>query len=302
VLLSPRIHRLIELALDEDRCAADYTTLAAVPAQRHARGVIVAREDLVVCGLPAAAAVFSAVDPAISLTQRSDEGAGVGAGGVIARVEGAARSLLTAERTALNFLGRLCGVATLTARWVARLNEAWKRTPADRRSPRPPRLVDTRKTLPGWRELDKYAVRTGGGSNHRHDLAGGVLIKDNHLLAAGGVRPAVEAARTTAPHSLRLEVEVTDLEQLEAALDAGAEICLLDNMRGEALARAVERCRTAGVLSEVSGGVDYDSLAELAALGPDFISAGSLTHSAPAADLALDFLDDDPDATHRSPG
>jgi len=289
VQLSPRTRKLIDWALEEDRCDADYTTLATVAGDHRTGAILVAREPLVVCGIFVARAVFAAVDPAIVVMETADEGTKLDTGGLIARVSGPGRSLLTAERCALNFLGRLCGVATQTSRWCERLRRAWERLPVDERSALPPRLVDTRKTLPGWRELDKYAVRIGGGANHRYDLAGGVLIKDNHLIAAGGVRAAIEKARETAPHTLRLEVEVTDLQQLETALDVGVEICLLDNMDSETLARAIAMCRRAGILCEISGGVGYDELDELAALEPDFISAGTLTHSVPAADLALDF-------------
>jgi len=288
-LISPQVQTLIDAALAEDRPSADYTTLATVPADRYAEGVIVARQALRLCGVAVVAAVFERGGGAIEYAPGAADGDDLEAGAVIARVCGPARELLSLERPALNFLGRLCGVATRARDWTGELRRAWEALPVAARPPLPPRLVDTRKTIPGWRELDKYAVRTGGAGNHRHDLAGGVLIKDNHLIAAGGVEAALLAAREIAPHGLRLEIEVTSLEQLQEALAAGAEACLLDNMEGDELADAVARCREADVISEVSGGVGFAELAALAALGPDVISSGALTHSAPCADIALDF-------------
>jgi nicotinate-nucleotide pyrophosphorylase (carboxylating) len=286
--ISPATRRLIELALDEDRVASDYTTLATVPDDARATGELVAREPLVLCGLDTARAVFAAVNPELRFQTAYTDGERLEGGTVFAEVQGCLRSILAAERTALNFLGRMCGVATVCRTWSGELRRAWEELPEGSRSPSPPRLVDTRKTLPGWRELDKYAVRVGGACNHRHDLASGILIKDNHLAAAGGVAQAVHAARARCPHGLVVEVEVTDLVQLDEALDAGAGIVLLDNMDDTTLATAVLRCRRAGALCEVSGGVDFENLPRLAALGPDLVSAGALTHSAPASDVALD--------------
>lgn len=286
--ISPATRRLLESALDEDRVAADYTTLATVPADARAVGELVAREPLVLCGLEVAGAVFAAVNTELRFEATYTDGERLEGGTVFAVVKGCLRSILAAERTALNFLGRMCGVATLSRAWSGELRRAWEKLPEGSRSPSPPRLVDTRKTLPGWRELDKYAVRVGGACNHRFDLASGILIKDNHLAAAGGVAQAVHAARARCPHGLVVEVEVADLAQLDEALDAGAGIVLLDNMDETTLATAVLRCRRAGALCEVSGGVGFEALPRLAALGADLLSAGALTHSAPASDLALD--------------
>jgi nicotinate-nucleotide pyrophosphorylase (carboxylating) len=193
----------------------------------------------------------------------------------VATVEGATRSLLSAERTALNFLQRLSGVATLTRRFV------------DLAAGTRALICDTRKTAPGWRALDKLAVRAGGGANHRADLASGILIKDNHVIAAGSVRAAVERARRHAPHSLRIEVEVTRLDQIEEALAAGAEVVLLDNMDPSRVAAAVQQI-SGRALVEVSGGVNLDTVRAFAEAGPDRISIGALTHSARAVDLSLE--------------
>jgi nicotinate-nucleotide pyrophosphorylase (carboxylating) len=287
-LISPATRRLIESALTEDRVGSDYTTLACVPEGAQATGELVAREPVCLCGLGTAREVFCAVDGGIRFDTAYTDGERLEGGTAFAAVAGCLRSILAAERTALNFLGRMCGVATTSRTWAGELRRAWEKLPGKSRSVSPPRLVDTRKTLPGWRELDKYAVRVGGACNHRHDLAAGILIKDNHLAAAGGVAKAVHAARGRCPHGLVVEVEVTDLEMLDEALDAGAGIVLLDNMDDATLGAAILRCRRAGALCEVSGGVRFEDLPRLAALGPDLISAGALTHSAPASDLALD--------------
>ncbi len=276
------------MALAEDRIGVDYTTLATIPKNAQATGELVAREPLCLCGLGVAGEVFASVDAGVRFETPYQDGERLEGGTVFATVGGCLHVVLAAERTALNFLGRMCGVATVSRTWAGELRRAWERLPEGTRSDSPPRLVDTRKTLPGWRELDKYAVRIGGAGNHRHDLASGILIKDNHLAAAGGVARAVHAARAGCPHGLTVEVEVTDLEMLDEAMDAGAGIVLLDNMNDETLAAAITRCRQAGALSEVSGGVRFEDLPRLAALGPDIISAGALTHSAPASDVALD--------------
>ncbi len=287
--LTPQILRLIDTALDEDRVGSDYTTLATVPSSVKASARIVARQDLCLAGLSIVQFLFRRFDPQIRFEVSYRDGEWVKAGETIIAVGGLAHALLLVERTALNFLGRLCGVATRSRVWSGELRQVWKKLPEAERSPHPPKLVDTRKTLPGWRELDKYAVQAGGAGNHRHDLAGGILIKDNHLLAAGGVSKALHAARDRAPHSLRLQVEVTTLTELDEAITTGAEAVLLDNMDDATLTTAVARCREAGVLSEVSGGVTREALPRLAAIGSDLISCGALTHSAPNADVALDF-------------
>jgi nicotinate-nucleotide pyrophosphorylase (carboxylating) len=270
--------RLIDLALAEDIGGGDVTSSLTVPAGRQGRGTLLAKAPGVISGLDVAGEVFRRVDPAIAFTSLVADGDAVVTMTPIATVEGPARSLLTAERLALNLLQRLSGVATGTARYVA----AVRNTRA--------RIVDTRKTTPGLRALEKAAVRHGGGHNHRFGLTDGVLIKDNHLAAVGGadrVARAVALARQGAPHTLRIEIEVTTLDELAQALDAGADIVLLDNMDVTALRKAV--AMTSGrALLEASGGVTLESVAEIAATGVDLISVGALTHSAPALDISLD--------------
>src|SRR5215217_3445345 len=266
--------RLLDLALAEDVGGGDVTSSLTVPAGRQGRGTLLAKAPGVISGLDVAGEVFHRVDPAITFTPLVADGDPVPAMTPIARVEGPARSLLTAERVALNLLQRLSGVATATAHYVA----AVRHTAA--------RIVDTRKTTPGLRALEKAAVRHGGGHNHRFGLTDGVLIKDNHLAAIGGedrVTRAVCLARQGAPHTLRIEIEVTTLDELAQALEAGAGVVLLDNMAIADLRKAVEL--TAGrALLEASGGVTLESVAAIAATGVDLISVGALTHSAPALD------------------
>jgi nicotinate-nucleotide pyrophosphorylase (carboxylating) len=238
-------------------------------------GQIVAKEPLTVAGLAIAAEVFARVDKTTRFIARVEDGKRLGKGEIVAVVEGRTRALLSAERTALNFLQQLSGVATLTRRFV----DAVAGTSA--------RIVDTRKTTPGWRALDKEAVRAGGGANHRVDLAAGVLIKDNHVAACGGVKAAVERARAHAPHSLRVEVEVTELAQIDGALAAGADIILLDNFDPPKVKRAVEQIAGRAIV-EVSGGINLETVRAFAEAGPDLISVGALTHSARAVDLSLE--------------
>jgi nicotinate-nucleotide pyrophosphorylase (carboxylating) len=277
-LLDSSTSRLLDLALAEDIGGGDVTTALTVPAERQARGRLLAKAPGVISGIEVAGEVFRRVDPAIAFTPLVADGDTVAAMTPIATVEGPARSLLTAERVALNLLQRLSGVATVTARYV----EAVRETNA--------RIVDTRKTTPGLRALEKAAVRHGGGHNHRFGLTDGVLIKDNHLAAVGGadrVARAVCLAQQGAPHTLRIEIEVTTLDELAQALEAGADVVLLDNMDVAAMRKAV--AQTAGrALLEASGGVTLESVAEIAATGVDLISVGALTHSAPALDISLD--------------
>ncbi len=272
---------IVELALAEDIGAGDVTTLATVPAGAQAHGVIVAKAPGVISGLDVAGAVFRRVDPAIAYEPRVADGQRVASGDAVVGVAGPARGLLTAERVALNLLQRLSGVATLTARYV----EAVAGTGA--------RIVDTRKTTPGLRLLEKAAVRHGGGRNHRVGLGDGVLIKDNHLAAIGPpgtdrVARAVGLARERAPHTLRIEVEVTTPEEAAEAVAAGADVILLDNMAVPALRRAVELVAGRALL-EASGGITLDTVRAVAETGVDIISVGALTHSAPALDLSLKF-------------
>ncbi|MCC2627817.1 MAG: nicotinate-nucleotide pyrophosphorylase [Thermomicrobiales bacterium] len=272
------IRALIDLALAEDIGGGDITSTLTVAAGRRARGRLLAKAAGVVSGLEVAGEVFRRVDPTIVFTPLVADGDAVAAMTPIATVEGPARSVLAGERVALNLLQRLSGVATLTARYV----DAVRETKA--------RIVDTRKTTPGMRALEKAAVRHGGGHNHRFGLTDGVLIKDNHLAAVGGadrVARAVRLARQGAPHTLRIEIELTTLNELAQALEASADIVLLDNMEIADLRKAVAMTADRALL-EASGGVTLESVAEIAATGVNLISVGALTHSAPALDISLD--------------
>jgi nicotinate-nucleotide pyrophosphorylase (carboxylating) len=271
--------RLLDLALAEDIGGGDITSTVTVPVTRQAQGTILAKAPGVISGLDVAGEVFRRVDPAITFTPLVANGDAVAVMTPIATIEGAARSLLAGERVALNLLQRLSGVATVTAHYVA----AIQGTKA--------RIVDTRKTTPGLRSLEKAAVRHGGGHNHRYGLTDGVLIKDNHLAAVGGpdrVARAVALAREGAPHTLRIEIEVTTLTELAEALQAGADVVLLDNMDVTTMRQAVVMTEGRALL-EASGGVTLETVAEIAATGVDLISVGALTHSAPALDISLDF-------------
>ena len=270
----------VRAALAEDVGSGDVTTLATVPENATARAVMAARESLVVCGLPLAETAFRALASAARIQLLAHDGQRVEAGAKLMEIEGPARALLTAERVALNFVQRLSGVATAAARFV----EAVAGTKAT--------ILDTRKTTPGWRELEKYAVRCGGAQNHRTGLWDMVLIKDNHLAALRGARPnaiaaAVRAARQQYP-ALKVEVEADTLEQVRQAVDASADVVLLDNMSLDELRQAVAlvagRART-----EASGGVNLQTVRAIAETGVDYISAGAMTHSARAVDIGLDF-------------
>ena len=270
---------IVALALAEDLRGGDVTSRVTVPPEVAARGVIVAKAPGTLSGLPVAAAVFARVDPAVRFRPLLADGETVRTGTVVAEVAGPARSLLAAERVALNLLQRLSGVATETARYVASV--------AGTRA----RIIDTRKTTPGLRELEKAAVRHGGGHNHRFGLGDGVLIKDNHLAAVGGadrVTQAVRRARAAAPHTLRIEVEVTTLDEAVEALAAGADVILLDNMDPAEMGRAVDNVAGRALL-EASGSVTLETVHAVARAGVDLISVGALTHSAPALDLSLTF-------------
>lgn len=276
----PAVRRLIELALDEDLGRGDVTSRALFGGEAGLGPAVVAdmvaREPIVAFGLEIAAAVFAMVDPAIEVELGCSDGARVDRGALLATVRGPAHGVLAAERTVLNFAQRLSGVATLARRYA----DAVAGTAA--------RVIDTRKTTPGFRALEKAAVAAGGCSNHRFDLGSGILIKDNHIAARGSVRAAVEAARAHAPHPLRIEVEVTNLGELDEALAARAEIVLLDNMTPAQVEVAAARAHGRGVLVEVSGGITLATVAEYARAGADLISVGAITHSAPAVDIGLD--------------
>ncbi|TNF28049.1 MAG: carboxylating nicotinate-nucleotide diphosphorylase [Deltaproteobacteria bacterium] len=273
----PQVDRLIDLALEEDVGTGDRTTLATIPAESTGVGRVLVKERLVLAGMPFFARVFARVDPAVTVTVHVPDGTLVEPGIVVAEVHGATRSLLVGERTALNILQRLSGVATLTRRFV----DAVAGTGA--------KVCDTRKTTPGMRVMQKYAVAMGGGSNHRFGLDSGVLIKDNHIAACGGVTAAIERARAASPHLLKIEVEVKNLDELELAIAARADVILLDNMTTEAMAEAVRRVRATGlpILTEASGNLGLARLREVAETGVDLLSVGALTHSAVAADLSM---------------
>jgi nicotinate-nucleotide pyrophosphorylase (carboxylating) len=275
--------RLIAWALEEDLgIAGDVTSQATIPFDLQGRADFVARAEGVLAGLDVAKEVFHAVDASVHFDYWLSDGARLTRGVRLATVQGRMRSILMAERTALNFLQHLSGVASLTRRFVERVAG----TKAQ--------ILDTRKTLPGWRRLEKYAVRCGGGSNHRLGLCDGVLIKDNHLAALAGardpIRLAIERARRDAPQRL-VEVEVDSLSQLEAALVCRPDMILLDNMDVAAVREAVRRrdVQGPGILLEASGGVHFDTIRAIAETGVDRISIGALTHSAPALDIALDY-------------
>lgn len=271
------LQALVHSALDEDGAFNDLTTIATVVSDRRSRATLVARGAGVVCGVPLALEAFRQLDPKVSIRVDREDGIRVRAGDPVLFVTGHARGLLSAERVALNYMQRLSGIATLTSRYV----DAVKGTNA--------KILDTRKTTPGWRALEKYAVRAGGGTNHRMDLSTGVLIKDNHLQALDGdVGKAVRRAREIAPKGIKIEVECDRLEQVERAADAGADIILLDNMSLATLAECVRVVKGRAIL-EASGGVTLATVRAIAETGIDWISIGALTHSAPSMDLALDF-------------
>ncbi|HJU75410.1 MAG TPA: carboxylating nicotinate-nucleotide diphosphorylase [Gemmatimonadaceae bacterium] len=266
----------VRQALEEDSAFNDVTTIATVVSSRHARAKLVARQSGTIAGIPLALEAFRQLDPKIVMRVDAEDGHAVTRGATVLFLTGHARGLLSAERTALNFMQRMSGIATLTARYVA----AVRGTRA--------RILDTRKTTPGWRALEKYAVRAGGGTNHRMDLADSVLIKDNHLRAVDGdVRLAIRRTRELEPNA-KVEVECDNVAQVEAALEGKADIILLDNMPLDEMRLCVST--VAGrALVEASGGVHLDNVRAIAETGVDFISVGALTHSPPAMNLALDF-------------
>ena len=274
----PLVDPILERALAEDLGAGDVTTESCVPEAARAVAHGVARKEIVACGMAVAGRVFALVDPSVKFEARVAEGTVVAANTTLFTVQGSARSILMGERVALNVIQRMCGIATATRKYVAAVPEGSKT-----------RVTDTRKTTPGLRILERYAVRRGGGHNHRNDLGSAVLIKDNHIVAAGGVAKAITAARARAPHTSKIECEVDSLDQLEEAIAAGADIVLLDNMDTPTVEEAVRRTRGRALL-EASGGITFERIAELARAGVDAISVGALTHSTPAADIGLDFV------------
>jgi nicotinate-nucleotide pyrophosphorylase (carboxylating) len=271
------IDAIVKRTLEEDLASGDPTTEACVDVGATAKARVVAREDIVVCGWPVILRVFAAIDSAVAVEADAPEGARVPAATTLWTLRGSARSILMGERVLLNLVQRMSGTATLTRAFVDALP-----------SGSPARITDTRKTTPGLRVLERYAVRIGGGKSHRDNLASAILIKDNHIAACGGVARAIERARAYAPHTSKIECEVDSLHQLDLALEAGAEVVLLDNMDIQSVREAVRRARGKALL-EASGGVTLNRVAELARAGVDVISVGALTHSAPAVDIGLDF-------------
>src|ERR1700716_4313778 len=268
---------IVAAALEEDDTRHDLTTAATVKSNRRAGCRLVARQAGVIAGLPLACEAFAQLDPAVTMRIEHEDGTRVGPQTPVMFLSGHAVGLLSAERVALNFVQRLSGIATLTARYV----EAVAGTRAH--------ILDTRKTTPGLRRLEKYAVRAGGGLNHRMDLSSGGLIKDNHLAAVDGdIRIAVQRARQVGPAGIKVEVECDTLGQVKTAIDAGADLVMLDNMQPVELRQAVQLVDGRAV-TEASGGVTLDTVRTIAQTGVDWISVGALTHSAPALDLALDF-------------
>lgn len=265
--------------LEEDQgISGDITSLVTIPEEHESIGIIHVKDDGIIAGLPVAEAVFRTVDEQIRFRTLVAEGSRVTKGTIIARVQGRTRSILEGERLALNLLQRLSGVATKTAEFVAELDGLSVR------------LVDTRKTTPGHRMLEKYAVRVGGGHNHRFNLSDAVMIKDNHIKASGGIRQAVTRARQGIPHTMKIEVEVETMEQVREALDAGADIIMLDNMPVIDMEQAVQliRQQASHVIIEASGGVTLQTVRKIAQTGVDVISVGGLTQSVRALDISLD--------------
>ncbi len=268
---------IIQRALDEDLASGDVTTEACIDADAKATAHAIARAEMIVCGGPVFARVFKMIDPSVEVDTHLPDGALADKGARMWTARGSARSILMGERTALNLVQRMSGIATQTRKYVRAVPDGAKT-----------RITDTRKTTPGLRVLERYAVRVGGGRNHRDNLGSAVLIKDNHVVACGGVARAIQKARELAPHTSRIECEVDSLEQLEEALSARADVILLDNMDDATTAEAVLRTQGRALL-EASGGITLERITALARIGVDAISVGALTHSAPAADIGLDF-------------
>lgn len=271
------VDKIIDLALEEDLGPGDITTLAIIDASTRGKARLLAKEEIVLAGIEVFDGVLSRLDPEISVRSNFRDGDVVPEGSEVGLVEGSIRGILSGERTALNFLQHLSGIATVTRRYV------------EKTDPTRVRLIDTRKTTPGLRVLEKYAVRMGGGFNHRMGLFDGILIKDNHIAAAGSISEAVIKARATVPHTVRIEVEVDDLRGLEDAIEAGADAVLLDNMSTEEMRNAVQTAR-GRVLLEASGGITLESVEEISQTGVNLISVGAITHSARSVDISLELI------------
>lgn len=274
----PGLNDLIKRALEEDLGHGDITTLSLIPAEQAARGLFVAKTPGIVAGIKVSRAVFQHLDFETEFEVLKNDGDEITPGDIIAVAKGRTRTLLTGERTALNFLQRLSGIASKTRKMVNLIKYSSAQ------------LLDTRKTTPGLRVLEKYAVSVGGARNHRFGLYDGVMIKDNHIQAVGSIQRAVAAARQRVPHTVKIEVEVDTLVQLQEALEAGADIILLDNMDVYELIQAVEITQGRALL-EASGGINEGNLAEVARTGVDFISMGALTHAASSLDISFDIVD-----------
>lgn len=277
-----QVRRIVDRALSEDIGSGDITTALTVPPSSVSRAQIIARESGVIAGMPVAEMVFRQVAKAYqsespALHTRAFDGCPISAGQIAAEIEGQTAVILTAERTALNFLQRMSGIATKTAHML----DLIKGTSA--------KIIDTRKTTPGLRMLEKYAVRMGGGQNHRFGLYDAILIKDNHIQAAGGIKQAIEAAKAGAPHAIQLEVEADTIEQVKQALELGVDMILLDNMAPATLREAVALCKGRAI-TEASGGITEENVREIAETGVDLISIGALTHSVKALDLSLEIV------------
>jgi len=274
VLQDSILKEIIKTALDEDIGSGDVTTSAILSGNETGIAHAIAKADMVVAGIDIFKEVFLYSDSDIRFDQSTIDGQFASAGDILVEISGGLANILTSERVALNLLQRLCGIATLTRQFA----DAVKGTPA--------RILDTRKTVPGLRMLDKYAVRVGGGYNHRIGLYDGILIKENHIEAAGGIAPAVQKIRTSAPHTLKIEIETRNMQEVKEALSAGVDIIMLDNMKPEAMKRGVEMIH-GRALVEASGNVTLANVREIAECGVDFISIGALTHSVKAADISL---------------
>ncbi len=274
MLTSYHIYEVLDRAFREDIGAGDLTTIYTVPSNAAGNGRLLAREKGLLAGVNAAVAAFCYLDNSVECECLLSDGDPVEEGSLVMMVNGPFKPILSSERIAMNLLQRLSGIATQTARWAEEIKDY------------PARLVDTRKTTPGLRLLEKYAVRIGGGLNHRLALDGGILIKENHITAAGGIGEAVRSIRNRAPFTLRIEVEVTSLEELEEALDAGADIIMLDNMKPALMQQAVE-LNNGRALLEASGNITRQHLKEVATTGVDFISCGALTHSSRVLDFSF---------------
>ena len=268
------LEEIIRRALAEDIGHGDITTEVTVDPEVEGKAIIVAKEDLVLCGIDVFLEVFLTLDPSIDFSCEFMDGESIANGNIIAELAGPLATLLTGERVALNLLQRMSGIATLTSKYVKAVSgtKAW--------------ILDTRKTTPGLRVLEKYAVTVGGGHNHRFGLSDGILIKDNHIAAAGGIKKAVESARYLAPHTLKIEVECSTIAQVKEALAVGADIIMLDNMDNKTMKAAVKTI-AGKALVEASGNMSLERVAAVAQTGVDFISVGALTHSAPAIDISM---------------